>query len=65
MDSSGYHLKYSISKLSSAHMASIKRSYACSITLCLLMGFPKHDDTISMGLPILYFKGSRVEVSKI
>ena len=26
------------------------------------MGFPKHIDTVSMGLPILYFKGSQVEV---
>ena len=28
------------------------------------MGFPIHDDTISIGLPILYFKGPQVEVSK-
>ena len=27
------------------------------------MDFPIHIDTISMGLPILYFKGSQVEIS--
>ena len=27
------------------------------LTLCILIGFPKHIDTVSMGLPILYFKG--------
>ena len=34
------------------------------LTLCILMGFPKHIDTISMGLPIEYFKESQVEFSK-
>ena len=29
------------------------------------MDFPIHIDTISMGLPILYLKGSKVEISKI
>ena len=29
------------------------------------MDFPIHNDTITMGLPILYFKGSQVEVSKL
>ena len=28
------------------------------ITLCILMDFPIHIDTISNGLPIVYFKGS-------
>ena len=28
------------------------------------MGFPIHIDTISMGLPILYFKGLQVDFSK-
>ena len=32
-----------------------------SLTLCILMDFPKHIDTINMGLPILYFKGSQVD----
>ena len=27
--------------------------------------FPIHIDTLSMGLPIVYFKGSRVEFSKL
>ena len=29
-----------------------------SLTLYILMDFPIHMDTISMGLPIVYFKGS-------
>ena len=29
------------------------------------MDFPIHIDIISMGLPIVYFKGSQVEVSKL
>ena len=29
------------------------------------MGFPIHIDTISMGLPIVYFNGSQVEISKL
>ena len=28
------------------------------LTLCILMDFPIHIDTICMGLPIVYFKGS-------
>ena len=35
------------------------------LTLCILMDFPIHLDTISMGLPIVYFKGSRVEFSRL
>ena len=31
------------------------------LTLCILMDFSTHVDTISMGLPIRYFKGSKVE----
>ena len=31
------------------------------LTLCILMEFPIHIDTVSMGLPILYFKGSQVD----
>ena len=31
------------------------------LTLCILMDFPIHIDTISMGLPIIYFKGSQVD----
>ena len=29
-------------------------------TICILMDFPKHFFTISMGLPIVYFKGSQL-----
>ena len=29
------------------------------------MDFPKHIDTISMGLPILYIKGLQLEVCKL
>ena len=35
------------------------------VTLCMLMDFSKHIDTISMGLPIVTFKGSQVEFSKL
>ena len=35
------------------------------LTLYILMGFPKHIDKVSMGLPILYFKGSQVAVLQI
>ena len=31
------------------------------LTLCILMDFPIHIDTISMELCILYLKGSQVE----
>ena len=34
------------------------------ITLYTLMKFPIHIDTISVGLPIVYLKGSQVVVSK-
>ena len=34
------------------------------LTLCFQMDFPIHVDTISMGLPIRHFKGSKVEFSK-
>ena len=30
-----------------------------AITLCILIGLPSHIDTISMGLSIVYFKGSQ------
>ena len=33
------------------------------LTFCILIDFPIHIDTISMGLSILYFKGPQVEVS--
>ena len=35
------------------------------LTFYRLMDFPIHIDAISMGLPILYFKGLQVEVSKL
>ena len=33
------------------------------LTLCILVDFTIHIDTISMGLPIVYFKGSQLEFS--
>ena len=36
-----------------------------SLTCCILMDFPIHIDTISMGLPIVYLKGSQVDCSKL
>ena len=35
------------------------------LNFCILMDLPIHTDTLSMGLPLVYFKGSQVEVSKI
>ena len=35
---------------------------AAALTLHILMDFPIHIDTISMGLSIVYFKGSQVEL---
>ena len=36
------------------------------LTVCILMDFPIHSDTISMGrLPIVYFVGSQLEFSKL
>ena len=37
--------------------------YTYSLTLCILMDFPIHIDTISMGQPIVYFKESQVVFS--
>ena len=34
------------------------------LTRCILMNFPRHIDSISMRLPIMYFKGSKVYFSK-
>ena len=34
-----------------------------ALTLCIMMDFPIHIDTISIGLSIVYFKGSQVEFS--
>ena len=33
--------------------------------LCFLIDFTMHIDTIGMGLPIVYFKGSQVEFSNL
>ena len=35
------------------------------LILCILKDFPIHIDTISMGLSIVYFKGSQVKFSKL
>ena len=40
-------------------------SSICYLTLCILVDFPIHIDTISIGFSILHFKGSQVEVSEI
>ena len=34
------------------------------LTLSILMNFPIHINTISMGLPIVHFEGSQVDFSK-
>ena len=36
-----------------------------NLTLCILMDGPIHIDTITLGLPIVYFKGSQVQFSKL
>ena len=36
-----------------------------NLTLCILMDFPIHINTVSMGLPIVLFKGSQVEFSML
>ena len=36
-----------------------------TLTICILMDFQIHIDILRMGLPILYFKGLRVVVSKL
>ena len=36
-----------------------------ALTLCILIDFPIHIDKISMGLTIVYLKGSQVEFSKL
>ena len=33
------------------------------LTICILVDFPIHIDTISMTLPIVYLKGSQIEFS--
>ena len=42
-------------------------SYFLERTLngCILMEIPIHIDTVSIGLPIMYLKGSEVENSKL
>ena len=35
------------------------------VLLCILFDFPIHMDTISLGLPIVYVKGSHVKFSKL
>ena len=35
------------------------------LTLCIQMDFPIHVDTMSMGLSIVYFKGSQLKFSKV
>ena len=36
-----------------------------SFTLCIVMDFPIDTNTISMGLPVMCYKGSQVEFSKL
>ena len=39
--------------------------HPCMYVNPLYSDIPTHADTISMGLPIVYFKGSQVEFSKL
>ena len=36
-----------------------------NVIKCILMDFPIRIDTVSMGLPIVHFKSSRVEFPKL
>ena len=42
-----------------------RRANQLLLILCILMDFSIYIDTISMGLPIVYLKGSQVEISKL
>ena len=42
-----------------------KNSNIECLTLCILMDFPIHIETISMGLSFVYFKRTQVERSKL
>ena len=42
-------------------MLSEKLDVRNHLTLCILMDFPIYIDTISMGLPIVYLKGTQVD----
>ena len=43
----------------------LKVNIIFKLTLCIPMDFPMHIDALSMRLPILYFKGSQLEISKL
>ena len=43
----------------------LKRLAGEWLFLCIQMDFPIHIDTISVGLPIVYFKASQVDFSKL
>ena len=55
-----YHFSQNFNKFEFVYKIGV--SY---ITLCIMMDFPIHIDTISMRLPFMYFKGSQVEFSKL
>ena len=42
-----------------------KRKEECALSLYILMDSSIHIDIISMGFPVLYFKGLQVDVSKL
>ena len=43
----------------------LQMTISITLTLCILIYFPIHINTISMGLPIVFFKGSQVEFFKL
>ena len=59
-----FDVRVSVNEHVAAVLKKLKEKEVISLTLCILMDFPIHIDTISMGLPIVRFKGSQVEFSK-
>ena len=43
----------------------VKVSHVTCLSFCIRWIFPIHINTISMGLPILYFKGPQIKVPKL
>ena len=64
LNSSGIFSKLS-GFISETKNMNVRKAKDILITLCILMVFPIHTDTISMGLPIVHFRGSLVEFSKV
>ena len=58
------HLKMKVEKSSHSKLLVDLPLSGFQLTFCILMNFPIHMNTISMGLPIVHFKGSQLELLK-